>query len=307
MRVQLSYSGIGPRVFMTRLGRYLELHYDVQIVKKKPDIYLSAVWGGDPPKGCRRVHRTDGCYFDKLKSGITGMNKRIAGAITKANGVVWQSRYCEKLCRSILGVKPKHYTTIFNGFDQSIYDEVEVMEDKFGYERMFVACAKWRPLKRPKSIIRGFLAADIPGAGLVMMGDMPKSYKVKDKRVKYVGALRSKETYTYYKSADALIHISRLDACPNTVIEALSIGKPIICNNVGGTPEIVKSDGIVLDIDPPLKYKIFKMKKVDHVDPNIIAEGFRKCAATEWNISRPDLDMSRCAEEYYQFFKKLLS
>lgn len=305
MRVQLSYSGIGPRVFMTRLGEYLSRQYDVEIVKSKPDIYMSAVWGGDPPKGCKRVHRADGCYFDKGLSGITGMNKRIAKAISKADGVVWQSKYSKNMCRGILKVKPKNSTIIYNGMDQSVYDNLEI--DKMGFEKLFVACAKWRPLKRPKSILRGFLKADIPNSGLVMIGDFPKTYRVKDDRIKYVGQLEPRETYKFYKSSDAIIHISRLDACPNVVIEGLSAGKPIVCNNVGGTPELVGNDGVVLKIDPPLEYRIFKMGKPDYVDPNVIAKGLRECANREWNVNRPDLDMKRCAKQYYEYFKNILS
>ena len=305
MRIQLSYSGIGPRVFMTRLGEYLSREFDVKIVKDRPDIYLSSVWAGSPPKGCKRIHRTDGCYFDKGLSGITGMNKRIAKAIKKADGVIWQSEYSKKLCRGILKARAKKSTIIYNGMDQSVYDGIVI--DKMGFEKLFVACAKWRPLKRPKSILQGFLKADIPNAGLVMIGDFPKTYRIKDKRIKYVGQLNTRDTYKYYKSSDAIIHISRLDACPNVVIEGLSAGKPIVCNNVGGTPELVGKDGIVLDIDPPLEYRIFKMGKPDYVDPKIIAKGLHECASREWNISRPDLDMKRCSKQYYEFFKQILS
>ncbi len=305
MKIQISYSGIGPMVFMTRLAKYLSKHYDVEIVKERPDIYFSSVWAGSSPKNCKRVHRVDGCYFDKSRPGIGAMNKRIISAIDRSDMTIFQSKYCKKLCRGILGTRPKKSETIHNGFDSSLYDGIEI--DKMGYNKMFVACAKWRPLKRPRSIAKGFLKAEIPNSILIMIGDISRKDKIENDRIKYVGQIRAKHTYQYYKSCDAVVHISRLDACPNVVIEGLSAKKPIICNNVGGTPEIVKDDGIILEIDEPLKYKLFKMKKPDSVKSRIIANGLRRCVEKDWDIYRSDLEMYNCAKKYYECFKKVLS
>jgi len=142
---------------------------------------------------------------------------------------------------------------------------------------------------------------------LVMIGTINNSDRVKANNVVYTGKISPDQTYAYYKAADAMIHIARLDACPNTVIEALSFGKPVICNNAGGAPELVGKDGEIARIDPPDNYKQFPMKNPENINVKILAKAIRKCASKEWNINRPEFDMSYCAKQYYDFFLKVLN
>ena len=47
-----------------------------------------------------------------------------------------------------------------------------------------------------------------------------------------------------------LIHLDQYDWCPNIVVAACFDKVPIICSNYGGTKEIVKSNGIVINEFP---------------------------------------------------------
>ena len=51
----------------------------------------------------------------------------------------------------------------------------------------------------------------------------------------------SKIVATYYKAADIYVHAARADTFPNTVLEALACGTPVVATAVGGIPEQVKS------------------------------------------------------------------
>lgn len=305
MRLQMHYSGVGSAAFMSRLSRYLQKQYKVDIVKDHPDVYLSSVWRGKPPKGCKTAHRADGVYFDaNLKSG-SRMNKDIQTAINKANGVIYQSQYSRKICQGILKVKQTRDVIIHNGFD---FSECEgVSPETLGFDRTLVAIAKWRPLKRPKSIAKGFLEASLPGVGLIMVGDINKSDTIKHKRIKYVGRANHAKVFQFYKGCSGVIHISRLDACPNAVVEGLAFRKPILCNNVGGTPEIVQDSGVVINIDPPFKYRKFPLGNPDCVKPRVIAKGLSELLSKKWSIYRPDLSMESAAKSYYCFLENLLS
>jgi glycosyltransferase involved in cell wall biosynthesis len=303
MKIQVFHSkGGGPGIFMHRLCNYLASHHDVKFVNKNPDIYFSAVWRGAPPKGCKVVHRVDNCYFDTLQKKRTGSNKAIALAIKKADGVIYQSDFSRKICKGILGVKARKYKIIYNAIDQTVCDNI--IPINHGFEKIIVSSAIWRPLKRPNAIIKAFIAAAIPNAALYMIGELKPI--VKSSNIVYVGKIGSEKIYSYYKAATAMIHISRLDACSNSVIEALSFGKPVICNNAGGTPEIVKKDGVIINIDPEDNYREFPMKNPEKVNINTIASGIKECLSKEWNIKRPEFDMSYCASQYYEFFKEIL-
>lgn len=305
MRLKVYASGAGPKIFISRLKDFLVNHYDVRIVDSKEDIYLSSVWGGKKTsKTAIHVHRVDGVYFDTGHSGRTGMNNRIKVAIRAADAVIFQSRYSQNICRGVLGVKPQESRIIYNGFNENLYDGIEV--DKLGYSKMLVACAKWRPLKRPKAIAKSFARAELEDTVLVMMGEIDKKYKIDHPHIKYVGKLKPEETYQYYASSDGLIHISRLDACPNVVVEALCAGKPVLCNNVGGTPELVQNDGQIVKIDPPYDHKSFEMGNPERLDLSRIVKGLKSMCSKDWNIHRPDLFMSETAKNYHEYFSYLL-
>lgn len=305
MKLQVSASGQGPRVFINRLVKFLTKNHDVEIVKKNPHIYLSSVWRGNPPRGASAIHRMDGAYFNKDMSGAKSMNKQIARAIKGAVGVVYQSKYSQRMTEGILKIK-KTGAIIHNGFDRNEYKNI-VPHDRMGKDKMLIACAKWRGLKRPRSIVKGFLAASIPSSILVMIGDINRKDIIKHKDVIYTGSIKPHKIYKYYLGCDGVIHISRLDACPNVVVEALVAGKPVLCNNVGGTPEIVGNSGVIINIDPPLEYKMFSMGKPDKIKSRFVAEGIEKLLNTKWNICRPDLEMSECARRYYNYFSEILS
>lgn len=305
MRVQYKVSGLGPARFVKRLMNYLSEHYDVDIVDSDPDIYFSSVWGGNPPKKAKHIHRADGCYFNTKNNGIARMNRRIAQAIDHANIAVFQSKYSYKICKKIAGAKQKNCRVIYNGFDESVYDNLEV--NKRGYDKLIIASADWRALKRPLAIAQGFLKAKLDNAGLFMIGPIDNKWKVKNKNIKYVGNKSPEKVYKFCKSCDAIIHISKLDACPNSVVEALAAGKPCICNNIGGTPELVGEDGVIVKIDKPFDYKPFAMRNVNAVNIDRIARGIRECLNKEWNINREDLTMSYCAKQYYDLFVEVLS
>lgn len=314
IKVFMGGSGGGPGVFMRRLLAYMKEHHGIKVVESGHDLYFSSVWRGPGGKAnpanpsdrrSRSIHRADGVYFDTLKSGGTGMNKRIGLSINRSTGVVYQSRFSKDMCKSIAKARNGNCKIIYNGMDSSVYNRVSV--DKLGYDKLLVACATWRPLKRPLAIAKGFLKANVSNAGLVMIGPIESRDKVRDPRIHYVGKCKTEDTLSFYKSADAVIHISRMDACPNVVVEALCAGVPVIGNNVGGTAELIKDDGVIVDIDPvmPKPYKRFEMRKPESVNKRLIAQGIHDCLGKKWDIHRPELEMSFCADQYYDFFKQV--
>jgi glycosyltransferase involved in cell wall biosynthesis len=304
MKIQFFHSKHGgPSVFMRRLRHYLVDHYDVKVTDKNPDLYLSAVWRGNPPKGVKVIHRVDNCYFDKLNKDRIRFNNKIKNAIKKADGVIYQSTFSLGMCNKILGVRGSKIATIHNGFDQSICSNIAPFRHK--HKHLFVACALWRPIKRPQAIMRAFIKAEIPNSALVMIGDGIKK-RPSNSNIICTGKLKPRETYQYYKAATAIVHISRMESCPNSVIEGLSFGKPIVCNNAGGTKEIVSSDGIIVKIDPPDNFKMFSMRDPESIDVKKVALAMREVVGRKWSIRRPDLSMSNCVEQYYSFFKTVI-
>ena len=310
MRLQTFYTKHGgPGVFMRRLEKYIVSHFDVKLVERKPDVYLSAVWRGDPPRRCKIVHRVDNVYFDELNPHRKKLNRKIAEAINKSDAVIFQSVFAKNICyhqlRLAKSFDSKFNRVIYNAIDQGYYQSIKGIEHD--YEYLFIACAKWRPLKRPRAIAKGFLGAGVPSSKLIFIGDISKIDRIKSSSVNYIGSRSSDETIQYYSSSFGLIHIARLDACPNVVVEALSLKKPVICNNAGGAPELVGKDGVIVNIDPIDNFAPFKMKKPESIDIGLLSEAIMNSTKVKWNINRPEFDMSFCAKQYYNLFIDLLS
>jgi L-malate glycosyltransferase len=68
--------------------------------------------------------------------------------------------------------------------------------------------------------------------------------------VKFTGRLELTEIAALYKSADIALNTSLIDNMPNSVLESLASGVPVVSTNVGGVPYIVQ-DGKTALLVPP--------------------------------------------------------
>lgn len=74
------------------------------------------------------------------------------------------------------------------------------------------------------------------------LGESAEDEEVGSIKVRYVKYQQNKDVLVnYYRSSDLYIHPTRADSFPNSVLEALSCGIPVIANGVGGIPEQIKS------------------------------------------------------------------
>ena len=78
----------------------------------------------------------------------------------------------------------------------------------------------------------------IAGDGSLLTEYIEK-YK-KYKNIHFVG--RINDSNAFLESLDLSIVPSRADSCPNTIMESLSVGTPVIASNIGGIPEILKNE-----------------------------------------------------------------
>ncbi len=76
---------------------------------------------------------------------------------------------------------------------------------------------------------------------LIALGESGPSERVGQAEIRFVPYQRSPEAIArYFQAADLYIHAARVDTFPNTIIEALACGTPVIATAVGGIPEQIK-------------------------------------------------------------------
>ena len=90
--------------------------------------------------------------------------------------------------------------------------------------------------------------AEIENAGLVIVGDRPararlealaQTNRVID-RVYFAGQRSKAETFGLMAGCDLFVLNSTYEGFPHVVLEAMSVGLPVVATAVGGTPELVR-------------------------------------------------------------------
>lgn len=264
-----------------------------------------------PGKG-KRVMRLDGVWHNS-DMGYKSRNKKIKKNLHRCDGVVYQSKFSKSLCDKYLGkFKNGPVGIIPNGSDLSFYKQCKPADTGFKYN--FLSASRWRPHKRLRDIIESFLLADIPDSALFIAGNLKdcgvskpdrKKY-LKRKNIIHLGQVDQNILGSYLKSCAGFIHLCWFDNCPNAVVESVCAGVPVVCNNVGGTHEIVRpSNGIVCEIDSPYNLKPVKLYSPPKVDRRKIAEGIRGCINRR-EICNDHVNINTVAKKYWKFFEKVI-
>jgi glycosyltransferase involved in cell wall biosynthesis len=304
----------GSRIFVNRLADYLEkngctikkgISDDCDLVfiliEENPDNLLHL-----NPK-IKIVQRLDGVWFN-TRQDFLSQNYLMTLIHQKADAIVYQSQFSKVMCHRYLG-NPKSSAIqriIYNGADNNLFSP-EGPVNKFGFKYMVLANSRWRPHKRLKTIVNGFLELNRDDTVLVILGEVEE--KVFRNNIIYTGWIETKDLPTYYRSADITIFLSWIDWCPNVVVESLVVGTSVICSNIGGTPELVKDSGVVLNVDPLYDLNPVDLYSPPEISPKVIAEAIELLLQNPERLTkrpRKDLFMETCGKEYLELFKELL-
>jgi glycosyltransferase involved in cell wall biosynthesis len=109
--------------------------------------------------------------------------------------------------------------------------------------------------------------------------------------VAFLGRLDRSQVVDLYHSAHAMLNPSRVDNMPNSVLEALACGLPVISTNVGGVPYIVE-DGHTAVLVPPdnaqeMAQAIIKLCSDRELRSHLRDGGSRAVAQYAWDQVRP--------------------
>lgn len=273
-----------------------------------PDYNLSIIEGNIHPQSLN-VLRLDGMYFDSAL-GVEGnrqKNQPIFDAAIEHDVIVFQSHHSKKLCTSF-GIRVDEpgfpsSTVIYNGVDMSIFNP-DITNIDICTKPTFVACASWRRHKRLEEIIAAFSHSKLANANLLVVGAYdqrtPNPYVTKiPSNVKFLGEVSNRMALAeIYKKATGMIHLCWLDSCPNSVVEAIACGLPVLCSSNGGTKELVGKNGIVIHLEEPYEYgTMVDLYNPPMVDIEPIVQGILNLEDF-YTPPRPDLDIRVAAHAY---------
>lgn len=106
----------------------------------------------------------------------------------------------------------------------------------------------------------------------------------------------------FYQAADVYIHAARADTFPNTVLEALACGTPVVATAVGGIPEQV-DDGQTGFLIPPGNAEAMATRITQLLEDDNLRYAF-SCQAAD--TARRRFNLNRQVEDYLNWYSEIL-
>ncbi len=252
---QDSVNGIGgPSTFMRHLRQYL-LETEYQFIEDErqyekadsiffPISYNKRILDHFKANNLSIIQRLDGVYYPS-KHGIRYLyyNKDIKLDYLKySDFIIFQSEFSRLECFTMMGEIPEDkYSIILNGTDLEVFYPVDKKFDK--NKVIFTATGSFRNRDMLEPVV---LALDkinerynivFKIIGPILNSEV-KSFTNRD-YIRCLGKMDKEEIAKELQATDILIHCQLNPACPNSVMEAVACGIPVVGFDSGSMKEVL--------------------------------------------------------------------
>lgn len=278
----------GPLVKVKRLQEYFperawsfNLVYALSNAPYLPDAGLAWLQRRRVPL----VLNQNGVFYPGWYGGDwRAMNRTMSHAYHRADHVFWQSEFCRRAADRFLGPREGAGEVLFNAIDTTRFCPAESAVAR-PFTFLLTGKIDAHLVHRLQSTLAGLAQARAGGldARLVIAGLVAPMARVQaDTLVNALGigdAVVFQGPYTQegapavYQQADAYVMTKYLDPCPNTVLEAMACGLPVLYSASGGVPELV-GDAAGVGLDVPVDWE-----RIHVPDAEAIGAGMLKIAA----------------------------
>lgn len=192
------------------------------------------------------VQRLDGIYHPATPAGkwypIYNLKMQVIHNWL-ADIVIYQSKFSKLSCEKFLGkTRAKHISIIYNGVDIS---KIPVRENSrpLGNPIKLLTFAKFRRRDQIEPLIESVKLLDSEKFTLSIYGSYTKNlanlFKDLPENIKFQGKKSNEELLKILHQYDIFL-FSDQSACPNSVLEAMAAGLPVVAFNRGSIPELIK-------------------------------------------------------------------
>lgn len=249
----------GPLVKVKRLQEYFPQHrwtYNVVYLLSNAPYLPRPALALMKARGIPMVLNQNGVFYPGWYAGDWQRQNAIMGeAYHLADHVFWQSAFCRRAANRFLGERSGPGEVLFNAVDVQRFTPTPVQRGKGPVHFLLTGKIGAHLAYRLESTIAGLaharkagLDADLTISGWVAQEAQAvarakaRTLGLPDEFLTFTGAYTQEQAPEIYRSADIYVMTKYLDPCPNTVLEAMACGLPIVYSASGGVPELVGPD-----------------------------------------------------------------
>jgi glycosyltransferase involved in cell wall biosynthesis len=247
-------SGGGPLVKVARLQEHFPQDrrgYNLVYLLSNAPYLARTTLGRLKRRKVPMVLNQNGVFYQAWFDGDwRAKNAEMAAAYHMADHVFWQSAFCRRCADRFLGEREGPGEVLYNAVDTRRFAPLDERPER---PVTFLVAGKIEHhlYRRIGDALEGLarLRADNPDARLIVAGsldDRSRKHSADDiarlglaDAVSFTGAYDQGQAPEVFRSADIYLMTKPNDPCPNTVLEALACGLPVIYSATGGVPELV--------------------------------------------------------------------
>jgi len=237
----------------------------------------------------------------------------------KSNIVVFQSDFSRKMQDFFVGeyYKNRPFKVILNGVPTNIFNPSIESISLEGNPKLVIT-ASFRLHKRLQDAVRliNFLKIKYPNVKLHVLGDMDNLTKsvissLDTDHCIFHGRVASELLPKFYNACDVGLSPSMFDPCPNSVIEMMACGLPVISVLESGASELVEASDLLIKENLEMKY--YELQTIESIPRIDVIKWSKKVEQVLDNKNKYDelmleriekeLDIKIVAKKYANFIK----
>ena len=147
-----------------------------------------------------------------------------------------------------LGIKPENVHLIYNPIADYFFETTSKVENL-----TVIFCGRIVPQKGVDTLVRAFalVVKSVPSAKLILVGDGVQRLYIEKlildlelaSYVRITGVVPRYKVQEFLSKAALFVLSSNHEGTPNTLLQAMAIGLPVVATRVGGVPDII-TDGV---------------------------------------------------------------
>lgn len=202
--------------------------------------------------------------FQKKTYGIVTEARRLVQnfAARRADRIITPSEYLRDIVAG-WGIAREKIAVVYNGYTlPSSLPSREEARMRLGLTgTIMLSVGRLVPWKGFSMLIDAVadMAPEAPELCLLIAGSGPEEERLRQKirkqgadaRARLLGAVPHEILMSYFAASDLFVLNSGYEGMPHTLLEAMSVGVPVIATRVGGNPELIRdgTDGILIEYD----------------------------------------------------------